>query len=291
MATVPLTGRRALVTGAAQGLGHAYAEALGAAGCAVALCDLRPEISAIAQALEARGITVYAEQADVSDAAEVRSFVDNAAKALGGLDLVVNNAGVVTVTRPTKDPWDKTVADFDDVVGVNFKGTYLVGRAAVPHLIQAGGDLVNITTDHIHTCGYPDALDHAEAPDCPWAGMPRPPLGGPGFDVYDASKWAIKGLTTVWARELAKHGVRVNSFGMGATATPMYLNHLGDNPVPPGVMTPEAVAAVLIDLLAEGPEGRTGDCIQLWVGHPCELGPPGVEAEMTARQLGRPPHP
>jgi hypothetical protein len=131
-----------------------------------------------------------------------------------------------------------------------------------------------VTTDHIHTCGWPVALDHADAPACPWAAAHRPPGGGPAFDLYDASKWALNGLTGAWATALRPHGIRVNSFGMGATDTPMYRGFLGGRPPAPGVMDPADVAAVLLDLLAEGPEGRTGDSIQLWIGHPCVLSPP-----------------
>ena len=76
---------------------------------------------------------------------------------------MVNNAGVVRVTAPTTDSWEQAVDDFRSMVDVNLGGTYLVGRAAIPHLIQHGGDIVNITTDHIHTCGYPIEVDHADA--------------------------------------------------------------------------------------------------------------------------------
>src|SRR5207247_5195899 len=101
----------------------------------------------------------FAEVADVADPAAVRSFVDRAAERLEGLDIVVNNAGIVRQTSPTADSWDKAVDDYDAVVGVNFRGCYLVGRAAIPYLLAQGGDIVNVTTDHIHTCGYPEAVD------------------------------------------------------------------------------------------------------------------------------------
>lgn len=275
-----LTGRRAIVTGAAQGLGRAYAVALAEAGALVAVCDVKPEVHELAAA----GTTAFAATADVSVTEQAKGFVDDAAEALGGLDLVINNAAVVDLSHPARDSFEQAVAVFDEVANINYRGTFLVGRAAIPHVIAAGGgDIVNVTTDHIHTCGYPDAHNHADAPDCPYAGVRRPALGGPLFDVYDSSKWAVKGLTNVWSHALLRHGVRVNSFGMGATDTPMYRKYVGDRALPPGVMTPESVAAVLLDLLAEGPGGRTGDCIQLWAGHPTVLPPPGVDA-LLARQ-------
>jgi NAD(P)-dependent dehydrogenase (short-subunit alcohol dehydrogenase family) len=265
----PLLGRRAIVTGAAHGLGRAFAAALADAGATVAVCDIDPDVSE----LEARGVAASAEVADVSDPLAVKAFVDGAAERLGGIDVVINNAGVVRQTFPATDPWDKAVDDYDAVVGVNFRGCYLVGRAAIPYLIRQGGDIVNVTTDHVHTCGYPEAVDHADAPDCRWAGTRRPALGNETYDVYDSSKWALKGLTNVWARGLAEHGVRVNSFGMGATETPMILAHLKRKGVPPpaNLMQPERVAQVLVELIAEGRGGRSGDSVQLWPDHPCVL--------------------
>lgn len=273
MSTLRLSQRKAIVTGAARGLGLACARALSQAGAAVALCDISPAVEAVAAELRAAGGAAWAALADVSSPEAVRQFVDAAAENMGGIDAVVSNAGQCVPTSPVTDPWAKAVADYDETMNVNLRGVYLVGRAAIPYLIRQGGDLVNVTTDHIHTCGWPERLDHADAPDCPWALAPRPPGGGPAFDLYDASKWAITGLTQAWAQALRPHGVRVNSFGMGATDTPMYRGFLGDRPPAPGVMDPADVAAVLVDLLAEGPHGRTGDSVQLWVGHPCVLPP------------------
>jgi NAD(P)-dependent dehydrogenase (short-subunit alcohol dehydrogenase family) len=272
-----LAGRRAIVTGAAHGLGLAFAEALADAGAAVAVCDIDPEVATVDAA-------AIAAVADVSDPAAVREFVDVAAERLGGLDIVVNNAGIVRQTAPVSDSWEKTIDDYDAVMGANFRGAYLIGRAAIPHLVRRGGDIVNITTDHVHTCGYPEAVDHSDASDCRWAETRRPPLGNATFDIYDASKFALAGLTHVWARALAEHGVRVNSFGMGATETPMMLRHLERKGVPPpdNLMKAELVAQILVELIAEGPEGRTGDSVQLWTDHPCVLPPPSLYGRLSA---------
>ena len=277
-----LAGRRAIVSGAAQGLGRAFAEALADAGAAVAVCDVDPEV-------ERLGAARWSAVADVSDPAAVRAFVDQAAERLGGIDIVVNNAGVVRQTSPTQDDFDKAVEDYDAVVGVNLRGAYLLGRAAIPHLIRDGGDLVNITTDHVHTCGYPEAIDHAHAADCRWSETRRAAVGNATFDVYDASKWGVKGLTTVWALALAEHGVRVNSFGMGATETPMILAHLERKgvPRPSNLLSAERVAQVLVDLIAEGPPGRSGDSVQLWPDHPCVLPPVSLEGRLLQASLGR----
>ncbi len=273
--TASLEGRRAVVTGAAGGLGRAYARALAERGASVAVCDIDPSVAAVADELNSEGRTAWAAVADVASADDMKRFVDGAAERLGGLDTVIANAGIAVMTNPVSDPWEKAVKDYDEILGVNLRGEYLVGRAAIPWLIRAGGgDIVNITTDHIHTCGWPVALDHADAPDCPYATQPRAPWGGPSLDLYDVSKWGLNGMTNNWARVLRPHNIRVNSFGMGPTDTAMYRGHLGDRPPSPLMMTPESVAGVLIELLEEGPEGRTGDSVQVWAGHPCVLPPP-----------------
>jgi len=283
MTTPALSGRRAIVTGAAGGLGRSFALAMAGAGATVSGCDVDPAIEALGADLgEHAGLLTVA---DVADPAAVAAFVAAAAERMGDIDLVINNAAIVRQTSPVADPPEKAVADFDAVVGVNFKGPFLVGRAAIPHLVRRGGDIVNVTTDHVHTCGYPLEVDHEEGSVCRWVGARRPPLGGPRYDLYDSSKWALKGLTLTWAAALAEHGVRVNSFGMGTTDTPLIRAHLAakGESTRPGMLEPERVAAVLVDLLAEGPEGRSGDSVQLWPGHPCELPPVGLDGELTRR--------
>jgi 3-oxoacyl-[acyl-carrier protein] reductase len=278
----PLRGRRALVTGAATGLGRSVARACAVAGATVSGCDVDLAVESVAAELGERAGLLSV--ADVADPEAVRSFVEAAAARMSGLDLLVNNAAVVRQTSPLEDSWERAVEDFDAVVGVNFRGCYLVGRAAIPYLARDGGDLVNVTTDHVHTCGYPLEVEHGAGSECRWAGGRRPPLGGPRYDVYDSSKWALKGLTNVWAAALAEHGVRVNSFAMGATDTPLIRAHLEAKgaPPPPGMLDPDRVAAVLVELVAEGPEGRSGDSVALWPGHPCELPALGLDGQLAA---------
>jgi NAD(P)-dependent dehydrogenase (short-subunit alcohol dehydrogenase family) len=245
----------------------------------VAVCDVDPVVAKVEAA-------AWTTVADVGDAGAVRAFVDGAAERLGGIDVVVNNAGVVRQTLPVTDSWEKTIDDYDAVIGPNLRGAYLVGRAAIPYLVARGGDIVNVTSDHVHTCGYPEAIDHTDAPACRWAETRRPPLGNATFDIYDASKFALAGLTHVWARALRDQRVRVNSFGMGATETPMMLQHLERKGVPPpaNVMKAERVAEILVELVAEGPDGRTGDSIQLWSDHPCVLPPPSLYGRLAAAE-------
>jgi len=256
----------AIVTGAAGGLGRALVDALRGAGHDVVACDIDPAV------VDIGGVVV-----DISNADVVRRMVDDA----GPVDLLVNNAAIVRRTNPS-DPWEQAVADFDAVIGPNLRGAYLMGRAVIPGMIELGrGDIVNVSADHTHTCGWPVAVDHDDAPGCPWHDQPRVPCGGRSFDLYDAAKWGLNGLTFTWALALRPHGIRVNNLCLGATDTPMLRTFLGGAPDPEVVATwfrPEQVAAVVLDLVAEGPYGRTGDNVGLWVGHPCVLPAPGSTA-------------
>jgi NAD(P)-dependent dehydrogenase (short-subunit alcohol dehydrogenase family) len=283
--TSSLLHRKGLVTGAANGLGYAVAKSLAKAGASVSICDKDPRVIEVAEELRQWSDLVYAEVADVSQPMQIKTFVDNAAREMKGVDIVVSNAGIVRPTQPTKDSYERAIEDFDDVINVNLRGVYLTGRAAIPHMLATGGDIVNITTDHIHTCGWPEHLDHTDAQECPWKDVQRAPMGSKNFDIYDSSKWGIKGITNAWARDLAPHKIRVNSFGMGATITPMFLSVLGDRPLPSGTMQADDVADLIVELIAEGPEGRTGDDVQVWAGHPTVLPPIGLEGRLTLSDL------
>lgn len=269
----------AIVTGGAVGLGRSFAAALARAGAQVTICDIRADVHETAAELGVTGVV-----ADVSKPEDVRRLVDEHVRRHGGVDILVSNAGVVRATDPT-DPWEQALDDYEAVIGTNLKGVYLAGRAVAPIMAEQGsGNIVNISTDHVHTCGWPDALDHEDAPGCPWASEPRRP-GWVGMDLYDASKWGLNGFTQNWARSLRQHGVRVNAICLGATDSHMMRTYAGfgyeEHNQPPAAllekwMDPEAVAQVVIDLIEEGPDGRSGDNIGLWVGHPTRLPAPTV---------------
>jgi NAD(P)-dependent dehydrogenase (short-subunit alcohol dehydrogenase family) len=250
-----LTGQVAIVTGAARGLGRAFAERLVAEGCAVVVTDRDESILETARAIGATG-----HIGDVADAAHVRRVVDATIAEHGTIDIMINNAGEVMPSGP-RDDWEVADRDFDQMFGSNTKGAFLFGRAVAPVMIAGGGgDIVNISTDHVKPC--PEFHPHH---------------GHGAMDLYNASKWALNGLTFDWARSLARHHIRVNNICMGATDTAMLRGWLGSDPDPQYVATwmqPEQVAQVLVDLLAEGPEGRTGNSIGLYAGHPCLLPPP-----------------
>lgn len=252
---VELAQHVAIVTGAARGLGRAFAEHLVAQGCHVVVTDREPSIVAVAGQIGAIGYV-----GDVADAVHVREVVDATVATYGSIDVLINNAGEVKPTGP-RNPWAQAEADFDRIVGSNTKGAFLFGRAVVPFMIErGGGDIVNISTDHVKPCPHCDRHH-----------------GHGSMDLYNASKWALNGLTFDWAKSLARHHIRVNNICMGATDTEMLRGWLGAEPDPVVVATwmkPEQIAQIVVELLQEGPAGRTGNSIGLYAGYDCVLPPP-----------------
>lgn len=250
-----LEGRVAIVTGAAQGIGRAIAERLISEGCDVVVTDRQESIVEVAGSIGAMG-----HLGDVADVQHVRAVVEATVGAHGTVDLLVNNAGEVRQSGPLDD-WDRAAVDFDQIIGSNTRGAFLFGRAVAPIMVErGGGDIVNISTDHV-----------TPGPGC------HPHHGHGAMDLYNASKWALNGLTFDWARSLQRHHVRVNNICMGATDTEMLRGWLGDDPPAEMMATwmqPAQIAQVLVDLLEEGPEGRTGNNIGLYAGEACVLPPP-----------------
>lgn len=271
MLTQPLSGRRAIVTGGAGGLGREFAASLVGAGARVAAIDL---------AEAGDGAQLRAFRADLTRSDDVAGVFDDATTWLGGLDILVNNAGIAARSTPL-DGVGGTTELFGRLLEANLLSAVLSARAAVPHLVAGGGDIVNVVTDHVHTCWWPVPVDHhTEAPHCPWAEQPRRP-GWVGMDLYDASKWALWGITRTWAMTLRPHGVRVNALSMGATDSPMQRAHVGvgpDDDLPPELseawLDPADVGRVMVELLAEGTQGRSGDSVAVWPHHPVLLRDP-----------------
>ena len=271
--------RTAIVTGGTRGVGRSITRVLASTGMSVLVCDIAPETDEQVAALAADGLDVSAVRCDISRADDVTRAVQVATDRFGSVDVLVNNAAISRRSGPL-DPWPKALADFDDIVGVNLRGAYLFARALLPSMVQRRrGHVINVTTDHVHTCGWPVLVPHDDAQDCPWAHEVRPP-GVPGMDVYDASKWALQGLTFAWAKALRESRVRVNSIALGATDGGTLRESLGYRDIEPPAevlaswQDPDDVAAVILDLMAEGPDGRSGDSIGLWRGHPTVLPPP-----------------
>lgn len=249
----------AIVTGAAQGIGRGIAERLVAEGCAVVITDRQNSVVEVGEQI---GATAFV--GDVADADHVRKVVDATVAAHGSIDILINNAGEVKPTGPGDD-WGRAEADFDRMFGSNTKGAFLFGRAVSPIMVDpqrgtVGGNIVNISTDHVKPC--PDCDRHH---------------GHGAMDLYNASKWALNGLTFDWAKSLGQHQVRVNNICMGATDTAMLRGFLRGEPDPEYVatwMTPAQTAQIVVELIAEGPDGRTANSIGLYAGYDCVMPPP-----------------
>lgn len=188
-----LSGKRVLITGAARGLGRAFAEAACAAGARVALADiLDKEGEEAAAALRKDGHDAAFQHIDLADPAKIAAAIAACANRLGGLDGLVNCAAIATgIGGKTFDEID--IETWDRVMSVNVRGTWLVTRAAAPHLRKSRrGKIVNIASD--------TAL---------W--------GAPRLLHYVASKGAVIAMTRSLARELGPDGVAVNAVAPGLT--------------------------------------------------------------------------
>ncbi|MET0812576.1 MAG: mycofactocin-coupled SDR family oxidoreductase [Microbacterium sp.] len=201
-----LDGRVAFITGAAHGQGRAIALALARQGADIAAFDIAGEIEypaypqgsiaeleSLISAVEALGRRAIALVGDVRDAATVNSAVEKAAAGLGGIDIVINNAGIVAYAAAD----EMTDAEWAAMIGVNLTGPFHVGRAAIPHLKRSS---------------HPVIVNNSSV-----MGL----RGGNRLSHYAASKHGLTGLTKAWAIELAPHGIRVLSIHPTGVDTPM----------------------------------------------------------------------
>ena len=198
-----LKGKNVLVTGGTSGIGQAMAVRFAEYGANVAINYLRrPEeaeeteqqVRACVQRVQQEGVRDVLVGADVSREDEVVRMFEDAVEQLGGLDVLVNNAGI-QISRPSHE---LSAEDFDKVLAVNLRGAFLCAREAIRRFLDAEkpGAIINISSVHQR--------------------IPKPSYLG-----YSVSKGGMQNLTTTLALEYAGHGIRVNAIGPGATVTPI----------------------------------------------------------------------
>ena len=236
-----LSGKLILVTGAGIGIGQGIAREAAREGANVVLHYAHSGQGAIDTAREivATGGNAKAVHGDLRQVAACRRIVDEAAEFLGGLDALVNNAGV---TR-TVDFLDTTEDVYNEVFDLNMRGYFFCAQQALPHILRrGGGSILNITSVHAN------------------AGMP-------GHAAYAATKGAIAAFTRELAVELGPKGVRVNAIGPGAIEVPRYFTPTYDpsvlaSSIPWGrVGQPQDIGTVAAFLLSNAADFVTGQVL------------------------------
>jgi len=217
-----LNGRVAIVTGSTSGIGLGIAHALAAEGAAIVLNGFGPaaEIEALRQDFGARyGVAVRYNPADISKSADIAAMVQEAHDELGGLSILVNNAGIQFTAPIDAFPIEK----WDAIIAINLSAAFHATRAAIPLMQQGGwGRIINIASAH---------------------GL----VASPFKAAYVAAKHGILGLTKVAALELANAGITCNAICPGWVATPLVEKQIVDRAAREG----RTEAEVRHDLLAE----------------------------------------
>lgn len=239
-----LESKRALITGGASGIGRAVALLFAQEGASVTIADLDAAGGAqTVHEIEQRGGRALFAACDVTRSGDCTRAVEQAAEVFGGLDVVLNSAGIIV----RRSVVDLDEADWDRVMDINVKSVYLVSRVAVP-VMQAGGggSIINVSSG--------------------W-GL----VGGPNAAVYCASKGAVVLLTKAMAIDFGPHNIRVNCLCPGDTDTPMLreeARQLGQEEVafmaeaasrPLGrIGTPEEIARAALFLASDASSYVTG---------------------------------
>jgi NAD(P)-dependent dehydrogenase (short-subunit alcohol dehydrogenase family) len=249
---VDLDGKVAIVTGASAGIGRAYALALAGAGATVVAAARtlggpdgdapeRNTLAEVVRAADALPGQVHASVCDVEVEADVTRTVEETATKFGRIDVLVNNAGLMT----TFDPLDVSADDWDRMMRVNVRGPYFAIRQTAPHMIrQRSGSIVNITA---RAGGFTSRGDRA----------------GDGTLVYGVSKAALNRLTYFMAEELGPYGIAVNALSPGIVATDTVLvsNPALGRSARAKPATPEVLGPALLFLAQQSAETVTGQIL------------------------------
>lgn len=225
-----LSGKTAIITGGAMGIGLGITTRLGEAGAKVMIADMSEEDGRkAAQEFSSKGWQVKAIRTDVSSEEDVKHLVEETVKAFGSVDILVNNAGIYPNIPVAK----MTFAEFDKILAVNLEGVFLTTKYASEQMIAQGkgGKIINITSiDAIH----PSMM---------------------GLAAYDASKHGLWGFTKNAAIELSQHKIWVNTIAPGGITTPGVAKMQSAAPQPQGIDQSKMIEA----FMAKIPMHRMGE--------------------------------
>jgi 2-dehydro-3-deoxy-D-gluconate 5-dehydrogenase len=239
---ITLKDKRAVVTGGARGLGLAIAYRLAEAGAAVVVADVDGDASEKAAAsLTEAGFKALPAKCDVSSEDDVKKMVQLAGGQMGGIDILVNNAGIF----PRISLQEMTAADFDRVISINLRGTFLCSRETSRLMIEqrSGGSIINLASI--------DAVHPSEK----------------GLTAYDASKGAVLMLTKSLALELGQHDIRVNAVAPGGILTESLASLVTGSPSPQG----KAQLKKFMARMALGRMGRADEVARVALFLACEM--------------------
>ena len=232
-----LAGRVALVTGAASGIGRAVTRAFAAEGAAVHAVDVQAgALAAVIESLRADGLTAMPSVADISVPEEVEGWVASVLDASSRIDCLANIAGVIS-SKPVEAV---SIAEWDRILGINLRGTFLCARAVVPTMKrQASGSIINVSSR---------------------AGA----MGFAGMTAYCASKFGVEGLSRALARELAPHGIAVNTITPGTPIHTAMSETTYSAEQRKIWRDPAVIAPAFVHLALQGPQGLNDRYVDAW---------------------------
>lgn len=242
---ISLAGKTAIVSGAARGIGAACARAFAEHGANVVLGDVLEDVCAeTARHIAAdTGAATLAVRADVSDPDDCAALLDACTDRFGGCDILLNNAGIIV----SGSILDATVEDFDRVLAVNLRGSFLLGRLVARHMVERGtkGSIINMSSTNA-VVTIPEQL------------------------AYAASKGGVAQMTKAMAMALAPHDIRVNAIGPGTILTDMLEVVIANDEARRTILSrtpmgrigdPSEVASVAVFLASDYASYITGDTI------------------------------